>query len=99
MKQLRNTRVFFCLLLLCVLGTGIADAAAFRHWTNELGGSWYDASNWSPNGVPGTEFVTITNVGTYTVVIPTGTVATATIFLGGASGQQTLIYGTSAAKL
>lgn len=74
--------------------------AAFKNWTNTLGGSWFDPFGWSPNGIPlATDAVTITNNGTYTVYIPTGAVATATITIGGGSGKQTLIYGSAFTKL
>jgi len=70
--------------------------AAIKTWTNTLGGSWFVSVNWSPNGVPGTfDTVNITNDGTYTVSIPTGSVAVASINLGGTSGTQTLALDTS----
>jgi hypothetical protein len=70
--------------------------AAIKTWTNTLGGSWFAPINWSPNGVPGTsDTVNITNDGTYTVSIPTGTVAVASINLGGSSGTQTLAMDTT----
>jgi fibronectin-binding autotransporter adhesin len=74
------------------------DAVVVRNWTNSLGGNWFDPLGWSPNGSPSSgEAATITNIGTYTVIISTGVVATATITIGGASGKQTLIYGSAAA--
>jgi len=49
-------------ILLFLFAVGCGDAIATqRSWTNSLGGSWFDASNWSPNGVPGasdTTFIT-----------------------------------------
>ncbi len=70
--------------------------AAIKTWTNTLGGSWFAPVNWSPNGVPGAvDTVNITNDGTYTVSIPTGSVAVASINLGGSSGTQTLALDTS----
>jgi hypothetical protein len=74
--------------------------AVLRNWTNTQGGSWFDAANWSPNGVPdGSDAVTITNNGNYSVVVQTGLVTTAVIELGGSSGSQTLIYGTTSGQL
>jgi hypothetical protein len=74
--------------------------ATQRSWTNSLGGSWFDASNWSPNGVPGASDTTfITADGTYTVLAPTGAVSTAVLNLGGGNGKQTLVYGTATAAL
>ena len=70
--------------------------AAVRTWTNTFGGNWFAPVNWSPNGVPGSlDTVNITIDGTYTVSIPTGSVAVASINLGGASGTQTLSLDTS----
>jgi fibronectin-binding autotransporter adhesin len=90
MKQL-----FLSLLFLSAFS---ADAA-IRVWTNTLGGNWFDSINWS-NGVPGSSDVAyITNNGTYTVYAATGTVSTTVINIGGGTGVQTFIYGTSAGKL
>ena len=98
MKPLFSARIFFCALSLLLFGTRSADAGVIRYWTNSLGGNWFDPLGWSPNGVPGSaDAATITNIGTYTVLVSTGTVATATITIGGASGKQTLIYGSGAA--
>ena len=70
--------------------------ATIKTWTNTLGGSWFAPVNWSPNGVPGpVDIVNITNDGTYTVSIPTGSVAVASINLGGSSGAQTLAMDTA----
>ena len=98
MKPLFSARIFFCALSLLLFGTRSADAGVIRYWTNSLGGNWFDPLGWSPNGVPGSaDAATITNIGTYTVLVSTGTVATVTITIGGASGKQTLIYGSGAA--
>jgi hypothetical protein len=99
MKPLFYIRVLFCSLILFVLGTQSAPATGiFRNWTNTLGGNWFDPFGWSPNGVPtAADAATITNIGTYTVLVSTGVVATSTIFVGGASGKQTLLYGSTAA--
>ena len=70
--------------------------AATLLWTNTSGGNWFVAANWSPNGVPGlSDTANITNNGTYTVMIATGTVAVAAYNLGGVSGTQTLAMQTA----
>jgi fibronectin-binding autotransporter adhesin len=98
MKQF-FTRPLFFIVFLVILATHPTEAAVLRNWINTAGGNWFDPVNWSPAGVPAAaDAVTITNIGTYTVLIPTGVVATATITLGGASGTQTLVYGTLASK-
>ncbi len=83
-------------LLLFLFALSMADARAVtRSWTNTLGGDWFAFANWSPNGAPsGVDIANITNNGTYVVSIATGTVAVASINLGGASGTQTLALQT-----
>ena len=91
----RYTRAFFCLLLGFVLGSSSANAA-IKNWINTAGGNWFDPLNWSPNGVPtASDSVTITNNGTYTVLVSTGLVSTAVFTIGGGSGKQTLLYGST----
>ncbi|HYG24948.1 MAG TPA: hypothetical protein VEH04_19435, partial [Verrucomicrobiae bacterium] len=69
---------------------------AVRQWTNTLGGNWFAAGNWSPNSVPvSIDTANITVPGTYTIQIPTGTVAIATLNLGAASGVQTIQIATA----
>jgi hypothetical protein len=86
------------LLLVIVLALAVPASAATRNWTNTLGGNWFVAANWSPNGVPTfIDTANITNNGTYTVNILTGAVSVATLNLGGASGTQTLLNGTATA--
>jgi fibronectin-binding autotransporter adhesin len=98
MKRLSTVPVFFCAVLIFLLGIRHAEAGVIRNWTNSLGGNWFESLSWSPNGVPGNgDAAVITNIGTYTVIVSTGVVATATITIGGASGKQTLIYGSTAA--
>src|SRR3982751_4137871 len=71
MKQLFSTRLFFFCLLFFVLGTLPADAV-IKNWINTSGGNWSDPLSWSPNGVPtAADGVTITNNGTYTVLVST----------------------------
>lgn len=83
-----------CLASLFTFGDFDADAA-LKTWTNVLGGSWFDPSGWSPNGVPGaSDAAFITNNGTYTVYAPTGTVSTVVYTIGGGSGKQTFVYGS-----
>jgi hypothetical protein len=83
--------IFFTLFAFTFTAT-----AAVRTWTNTLGGNWFSPVNWSPNGIPNSiDTANITSDGTYTVSIPTGSVAVASINLGGATGTQTLALDTS----
>ncbi|HWC59170.1 MAG TPA: hypothetical protein VHC44_05695 [Verrucomicrobiae bacterium] len=96
MKRLFAARIFFCIVLCFVVGSYSADAT-IKNWINTSGGNWFDPLNWSPNGVPQAgDSVTITNNGTYTVLVSTGLVSTTVFTIGGASGKQTLIYGSTA---
>jgi hypothetical protein len=99
MKELLLRRITLWGLLFMFGGFGALNgSAALINWTNTAGGDWFNRTNWSPNAVPAaTDAAFITNNGTYTVLIATGTVATATITIGGASGTQTVIYGSTAA--
>src|SRR5690348_14964065 len=97
MKRLSATRVLFLACLLLGAFRAMDAHAAFISWTNTAGGNWFNPVNWSPNAVPGAlDAAFITNNGTYTVLAPTGTVATAVFTIGGGSGRQTLLYGTTA---
>ena len=96
MNKSFSIRALCLVLLLSALGTFNSNAA-FKNWTNVLGGNWFDPFGWSPNGVPtANDVVTITNNGTYTVLVATGTVATAFINVGGGSGKQTFMWGSTA---
>jgi len=80
--------------------TVLPSVAGVKNWANPSGGSWFDDANWSPAGVPGSsDNVTIGMDGTYTVLVPTGSVASASITLGGGNGTQTLVYGTATGPL
>ncbi|HUL51081.1 MAG TPA: hypothetical protein VLU94_00715 [Candidatus Nitrosotalea sp.] len=84
------------LLLALLMFTVFPAPAATRQWTNTLGGDWFMPANWSPNGVPtGGDVANITSDGTYSVNILTGAVTVAVLNLGGASGTQTLLNGTT----
>jgi hypothetical protein len=73
-------------ILLCA-----AAPAADIVWTNTAGGNWNVAANWSPNQVPtASDTAWITNNGTYTVTLDTSAIV-ASLALGGAGGQQTLV--------
>src|SRR5207245_6685649 len=69
-------------------------------WTNIAGGSWFEGTNWSKGKPPKPEEeACITAAGTYTVemtqTISTGTVSVEALTIGGASGTQTLVVGSS----
>lgn len=86
----------YILTLLMLLFAALPSQAVNRTWTNSLSGDWFAATNWSPNGVPGaSDIAYITNNGTYTVYAATGSVAAVAVNVGGSSGAQTFIYGTS----
>jgi len=85
----------------CVaLADRLAEAATIT-WTNTSGGFWSDATNWSPNQVPGnTDNALITTPGTYTVTLDLApnfqnTVTNAANLTlgagGGAAGVQTFL--------
>src|SRR3954468_8299208 len=96
MKPLLPTRVLLYSLLLVLLGTHHSNAV-IKNWINTSGGNWFDPLSWAPNGVPTAgDGVTITNNGTYTVLVSTGVVSTTVFTIGGASGKQTLLYGSTA---
>lgn len=97
MKRQSFARTLLFIFLALVLGV-LKGNAAFKNWINTSGGNWFDAANWSPAGVPGGgDAVTITNNGTYSVVVSTGIVSTAVFTIGGGTGKQTLIYGSTTA--
>jgi hypothetical protein len=82
------------------LGNHLAHCATIT-WTNTSGGFWSDATNWSPNQVPGnTDNALITTPGTYTVTLdlapnfenPVTNAANLTLGAGGgAAGVQTFL--------
>lgn len=80
-------------LALAVFVAAPVVRANVYQWTNTLGGSWFGATNWSPNGVPaGTDVAYITNAGTYTVALVSSASLTMPQFvLGGDSGAQSLV--------
>jgi fibronectin-binding autotransporter adhesin len=66
-------------------------------WTNNKGGSWFTAGNWS-KGVPtSADEACITENGTYTVEMTqsSSTVSLKALTVGGTSGTQTLAVGSS----
>jgi len=78
-------------LFLCATITGHKLCAATITWTNPLGGNWSNASNWSPNQVPGPgDTAIITNNGIFTVTLDVNANVSA-LALGGSSGSQTFV--------
>src|SRR5690242_1605774 len=75
-------------------------------WTNTFNGNWSDSVNWSPNNVPGaSDTAIITNSGTYTVTLDTGTTVgnfiLGTTNIGGTqtfwiNGQTIMVSGQAA---
>src|SRR2546421_12525200 len=80
-------------LSLCALILANSASAATIAWTNTAGGNWSVANNWNPHQVPGSsDDVLITAPGVYTVTLDASPTI-ATLALGAASGQQTLLTG------
>ncbi len=90
----RGVRCYACIRTVLFLALSLVVAQIARaqtcttNWTNTSGGAWNEPANWS-NGVPdAADDACLTAGGTYTV---TGAGITArSIFLGSASGAQTL---------
>ncbi|MEY4917163.1 MAG: hypothetical protein RL616_1076 [Verrucomicrobiota bacterium] len=75
---------------LLALLTAQSVHAATISWTNTLGGSWHNPTNWSPNIVPGVgDTALVTNVGSYSVVI-TNSVSPAGLRVG-SPGSPTVV--------
>ncbi len=75
-----------------------AHASGCDSWTNTAGGSWFTPGNWSNNAPPKSgEEACITANGTYTVTMTqtSETVSLAALTVGGTSGTQTLVVGSS----
>lgn len=84
------------LLIAFLFSTRAELKAATILWTNTAGGNWATAANWSPNTVPTlADTVFITNNGTYTVTVNSGTLPMDQLIVGGASGTQTVSVATT----
>lgn len=80
---------FFAAIFSALLLAFSANATTLS-WTNTLGGSWHNATNWFPNVVPSTgDTALITNAGAYTVVI-TNSVSPNALLIG-SPGSPTLV--------
>ena len=78
-------------LLAALAPSGARASGCENSWTNNKGGSWSTASNWSKKAVPvAGEEVCIGEAGTYTVEMNGLVVSLKTLTVGGASGTQTL---------
>jgi hypothetical protein len=84
------------LLTLCIstifcLVASVASAQACTKTWGSSSGSWGEANDWTPHGVPtNTDDVCITASGTYTVTLPPEGGQAASLTLGGSSGTQTI---------
>ena len=68
----------------------LAAHAATKTWNNASGGSWTNASNWTPAGAPGNgDTANLTLAGTYTVSLD-GNATLAALTVGGAGATVTL---------
>jgi hypothetical protein len=75
-----------------------AAASGCDTWTNTAGGSWFTGTNWSKGAPPTSEDeACITAAGTYTVTMiqTSSTVSVKSLTIGGTSGTQTLVVGSS----
>ena len=87
----------FTVMMLALLAVGDLAHAATLTWTNNSGGNWSVANNWSPNQVPtNSDTALITTPGTYTVTFDLVNVSVVTNVAsltlgagGGAAGVQT----------
>ena len=67
----------------------LTGQAATITWTNAVGGNWSNATNWSPNQVPGSlDTAVISAGGTYSVTLDVNATI-AGLIVGGSSGAQT----------
>ena len=83
-----------------VVFAALAATATERTWVGESGGSWYDAANWSPSGVPGQKDKTVFRpTGDLTVVISGGTSVCRAGEIRFESGRTFFAYDSSAVGL
>jgi hypothetical protein len=69
----------------------VTSAQACTKTWGSSSGSWGEANDWSPHGVPtNTDDVCITTSGTYTVTLPAEGGQAKSLTLGGSSGTQTI---------
>jgi hypothetical protein len=86
------------LALVVLVPTAAHASGCTDSWTNTKGGSWFEGANWSKKAAPTSEDeACITEPGTYTVTMTqeTGSVSVKSLAVGGASGTQTLVVGSS----
>jgi hypothetical protein len=85
--------------IVCVAALAPSQAHASgceNSWSNNKGGSWLTAENWSKKSVPtSSEEVCITENGTYTVELNGAVVTVKGLTIGGSSGTQTLSVGST----
>ena len=86
-KTLQRWMVLVSAAITMTVGVTAADLV----WIGGTG-NWNVAGNWSPGSVPNAaDNAWITNSGTYTVMVPSGSSATVnTVTIGSSSGTQTL---------
>ena len=87
--RLASSVVVACLVLLSA-----ASAHAVSYSWNVSSGDWFTATNWNPNGVPGSgDDVTISNNGTCTLDAPGASIQSLTISSGILAGNGNLQVG------
>jgi hypothetical protein len=89
---LTRTRLLaLCISTIFCLVASVASAQACTKTWGSSSGSWGEANDWTPHGVPtNTDDVCITASGTYTVTLPPEGGQAASLTLGGSSGTQTI---------
>jgi fibronectin-binding autotransporter adhesin len=85
---------------LWALTPSVAHASGCTNsWKSATSGSWFEGANWSKGTVPAAEEeVCITVSGTYTVTLAQttgGTVSVGSLTVGGETGAQTLVVGST----
>ncbi|HXQ00418.1 MAG TPA: hypothetical protein VN845_10200 [Solirubrobacteraceae bacterium] len=76
--------------IVCLVASVTSAQACTKTWGSSSG-SWGEANDWTPHGVPtNTDDVCITASGTYTVTLPPEGGQAASLTLGGSSGTQTI---------
>jgi hypothetical protein len=88
---IRTRSLVLCISTIFCLVASVAGAQACTKTWGSSSGSWGEANDWSPHGVPtNTDDVCITASGTYTVTLPPEGGQAASLTLGGSSGTQTI---------
>lgn len=87
----RRRLLTLCISTIFCLVASVASAQACTKTWGSSSGSWGEANDWTPHGVPtNTDDVCITASGTYTVTLPAEGGQARSLTLGGSSGAQSI---------